>query len=555
MTFKISPDSKSENKYILQASKQNQPRISFKGLESVASYVCSQVQTGEIVGPTAVDIVAMVAPRTIIDSTRSKDAGRETFIRETSGNIINCIAPGFVAAGAGWLLGKFIKPELKINTALPVDSDTLEMLHHSWKNAKGHEFWKEGVDKKQVIERYINQVLDKSKGLVGQEWIALKDKPEAKSLAGEIADLILRDKKASGKELKTIKEKLVQILGASESVNVINNNKKTLNTTVDRLINGIHDLGRQVLTKVEPNKVDVAIDKMTKTSKNKSVIAVGIITSLALAQQAVNRYMTKKRTGSDAFVGLSEESRKDSNAENTGKTSKTKFYLAKALSVVAITGIAAATISDAISPKKIWQTLGNGKNLVKKLEFNSLWPHLNQLRAVYAAMIVGRMIASTDKHELRETDTRDIPGFLNWLVLGGFISKLTGKKISGGKLINSLNPLEKGTSAWENVKHFLKNEKLMSHAEIDARKGLDIAEKKLLKTKLNIAIFAGLAYSTLALGLFMPILNKHITNKLTAKKKPQDKPNPEKTATVSFNSINNDVFADFIKTQQRFKKA
>ena len=553
MTFKVSPDSKSENKYILQASKQNQPRVSFRGIESVASYVCSQVQTNEIVGATAVDAVSMVIPRTYIDFTRSPDAGRETLIRETSGTAINCVAPGFVAAGVGWLLGKFIKPELKINTALPVDSDTLEMLNDSWKKANCHEFWEKGTNKKQVVQRYAEHVLNNTEGLVGEKWIPFSEKTdEVKNIAGEIADFVIRDKKASRKELKNIKEKLVQILGASESIKVVSDNKKTLEITSDRLINGMHDVCREIHTKVEPNKLNHAMEKITEISKKKSVIGLGIITALAIAQQAVNRYITKKRTGSDAFVGLSEESRK--NSDSNKKTSKTKFYIAKALSVGALLSIASATIAASVNPKKIWQTLGNSKNLIKKLEFNSMWPSLNQLRFVYAAMVIGRMIAATDKHELRETDTRDIPGFLNWLVLGGFVSKGVGKWLSKGELINT-SKAQEGKGVWAAVKQFFGNESLISHAEIDARKGLSEAAKRTLKLKLSGSIFAGLAYSTLALGLFMPILNKHITNKLTAKKKPQDKPNPENAATISFNSTNNDVFADFIKTQQRFKKA
>ena len=568
MTFKVSPDSKSENKYILQASKQNQPKVSFKGLESVANFVCSQVQTGEIVGPTAVDVVAMIIPRTTIDFTRNKDAGRETLFRETVANITNCVIPGFVAAGIGWALGKFIKPELKINTALPVDSETLELLNNSWKNSNGHEFWKKGADKKQVVQNYFEHVLNKTKGLVGKDWIALSDNKEAvKSLAGELAEITLKEKKPSVKELKAISEKLVNVLGASENIRIVNGEKE-LCTTVNKLINGMHGVCREVHTRIEPDKLTPSIEKMTKIIKKKSVIAISIIAGLGIAQQAVNRYITKKRTGSDAFVGLSEESRKNSDSQDTDKNSKFKLYIAKALSVGTLAYIATASITNTVRPKEIFNAL-KGKNLLKKLEFNSLWPNLNQLRVVYAATLVGRMLAASDKHELRETNTRDIPGFLNWLVLGGFVSKGVGKWISKGALINTSKKKE-GKGALASIKHFLVNEHLLSHAEIKAmfeNGKINEVVKKSLNKKLNLSIFAGFAYSTLALGLFMPILNKHITNKLTAKKKnelqpstpisqeqkPQDKPSSENITTLSFNSVNNEVFGDFIKTQQRFR--
>ena len=48
-------------------------------------------------------------------------------------------------------------------------------------------------------------------------------------------------------------------------------------------------------------------------------------------------------------------------------------------------------------------------------------------------------MAAKDKTELRESATRDYLGFLNWLVFGGFVTKLAAagfEKMSGQKLIN-----------------------------------------------------------------------------------------------------------------------
>ncbi|HBG48217.1 MAG TPA: hypothetical protein DDW90_01660 [Cyanobacteria bacterium UBA9971] len=280
--------------------------------------------------------------------------------------------------------------------------------------------------------------------------------------------------------------------------------------------------------------------------------------TLGLSQQFVNRYMTKKRTGSNAFVGLSEEAKKEAEADKKDKNKRIKLTLAKAASVMTLLGLAASTLVMSVNPKTIWKTIGNKENLLKKLEFSSFWPTLNQLRSViYPAILIGRVLASSDKNELRETNTRDIPGFLNWLVLGGFVSKIVGKKISNGQLINTSAPKE-GKNILNKIGHFLTKEHLVSHAEIKAlfeNGKINEVMKKSLNNKLNLSIFAGIAYSTLALGVFVPMLNKHITNKLTAKKKPQSQTNSENTATVSFNSLNKDVFADFIKTQKQFKKA
>jgi len=563
MTFNISPDSKSENnKYIVQERKQNQAKVSFKGLESAGNLVnlaCSQIQTGEIVGPSVVDIVSMVGPRTIVDSTRGRDAGIETGLRETFGFVNNCILPGFVAAGVGWALGKIINKDIKINTSIPVNSDTLEMFHDSWKNINGQKFWEEGSDKKAVIQEFYENILKKTHGLVGKEWVELAQKPEneIKSIASEAAELSIKAQKASGKELKLIKEKLINLLGASETLKIIDG-KKEIKTTADRLIQSTDTVIRDLLTKVEPEKLEPAINKIKKVIPKKTAIALSLTMALGLSQQFVNRYLTKKRSGSDAFVGLSEEAKKQAETDKKDKKKRFKLGVEKAVSVAALVGLATSTLTWSLNPKTIWKTIGNKQNLLKKLEFNSFWPNLNQLRSViYPAILIGRVLASSGENELRETDTRDIPGFLNWLVLGGFVSKLVGKKISNGQLINTSKPLKEGAGVLAKIGHFLTNETLVSHAEIKAmfeNGKINEVMKKSLNNRLNFSIFAGLVYSTTMLGLFVPMLNKHITNKLTANKKPEDKTKTEKTTTVSFDSTNKEVFADFIKTQQKLKK-
>jgi len=557
MTFNISSDSKSENnKYILQEIKQNQAKVSFKGLESAGNLVnlaCAQIQTGEIAGPAIVDIVSMVGPRTIVDSTRSKDAGIETGFRESFGFVNNCILPGFIAVGVGWLLGKFINKDVKVNTAIPVNSDTLEMFHKYWDRDK---YWN-NTDKKAVLQEFYEKILNNTRGLVGKEgvkgegWSELSKKSK-EAIAKEMANL---DQKASGKDLKLIEEKLVQLLGASENLKIIDG-EKVIETTANKLIKSMHNVSANILTKVEPDKLEPAINKIKKIIPKKTAIALGITMFLGLSQQFINRYMTKKRTGSDAFVGLSEEAKKEAEADKKDKNKKIKLALSKVASIAALLSLAASTLVWSVNPKTIWETIGNKEKLLKKLEFNSKWPTLNQLRSViYPAILVGRVLASSDKNELRETNTRDIPGFLNWLVLGGFVSKIVGK-ISDEKLINTSAP-KQGKGILDKIGHFLTKEHLVSHAEIKAMLDsgkINDAMAKSLNKKLNFSIFAGIAYSTLALGVFVPMLNKHITNKLTAKKKDQNKTNIEKTDTVSFNSTNNEIFADFIKTQQKFKK-
>lgn len=605
MTLNISSGYKKENSYMLPERNGKERRVSFRGQElgnmaaATANYLGALVQTNELVGPTVVDIVSMVIPRTWIDSTRGKDAGIETFARETTGYSTNCIIPGFVAMGVGYILGKIRKSP--INTSLATESSTAEMLHKSWAEASNDKAPENAEHKAKIIEDYIKNVFNKAEGLVGlhdeglekQGWLKFKEKFEEfsknieadnvenkeKNIFQKLGELITGDKNASGKDLKGIKDEFVHILGASENIRIETEGGTEIRTTAKRLINETYNIGRKVFSKLEePARIDAAIKELTRVSEIKSFLALGLVTCFGFSLQFVNRHLTKKRTGSSAFVGLSKSYREQEDSENKNKKPKTKFYIAKALCVAGILNIAAVTIADTFKPKEIIKTFGNRKNLLKKLEFNSKWTHLNQLRTIYALMIVGRLLASADKHELRETGLRDIPGFLNWLVLGGFVAKGVGRYVSNGKLINAAEKYPgKDAPFLTRARHFLVNQSLMSHAEIKERKlSLKQAEeilirtgqeilpqhteqtiienaKKMMNKQLNLSIFAGLAYSTVMLGTLMPWFNKKITNALTSNKK-----HPKNQVTIQNpieNSLNNEIFADFIKIRQNLQKA
>ena len=67
-----------------------------------------------------------------------------------------------------------------------------------------------------------------------------------------------------------------------------------------------------------------------------------------------------------------------------------------------------------------------------------------------------------------------------------------------------------------NVKHWLNDVQLKTHSEI-ASKGKDFAKKNLWK--LNVAHIAGLAYSTVMLGIALPLMNIIVTNHKMKKSK------------------------------------
>ena len=149
------------------------------------------------------------------------------------------------------------------------------------------------------------------------------------------------------------------------------------------------------------------------------------------------------------------------------------------------------------------------KDFVKKLELTGPVTSGNAIKTVYASTLTGRFLASDNKDELRESATRDYFGFLNWLILGGFAAKGTANLLDKQR-----KDLFRETKAGKGLKHWLNDVQLKSHNEIAVR-GAAFAKKNM--RKLNLAHVAGLAYSTVALGICLPLINIWVTNKKNSK--------------------------------------
>jgi hypothetical protein len=632
MTFKVSNDSNNANNLIRQ--KQNQP--SFKGLESAATYLATAVQTKPIVEYTAVDLGSMIIPRTAIDFTRGPAAGMETMRRENSALANNCLLPGIVAAGVGIALGKYIDKDIKVKSSMPINTDTIKLAHNAWKTSvEYHKQNSSNATQEQILHDMYQHIFDNTTGVVGEKIESFKDASRTttevhpKTIAQRLTELTMEkinlntkasDYKTKEKELneklKGIINHSVEHLGASESLFIDKdlNDKllfekthrpsqnsslkvatKTMSPdslviTMEHLIDNLHNLGKEVFHGATPEEAAKKVEKLGKVNKNKAIATLALMCTSGLSLQYFNRYLTKKKTGSDAFVGIAAE-----HQEKPDPNAKSKLRFWKGVSVAGMLALMATTVTGKIKPGEVLKEL-KGNKLLKKLEFNSLFPNSNQLKVIYGTVIIGRMLAATDKHELRETDTRDFPGFLNWLVLGGVVSKFVGRKLyrtekdghGSSILLNyATQKPAKSEGALKRFVHFISNQKLVTHAEINARKMTEeeakniltkckkavpengkeavIEAKKLLRGKLNWAIGAGLAYSTVMLGIVVPMFNKHLTNNLAAKNKKQaeenknhniDKININRQNTPSALQdaspvVNNDLFYGFIKPKKQ----
>ena len=247
-------------------------------------------------------------------------------------------------------------------------------------------------------------------------------------------------------------------------------------------------MGKNVFFKEGANHSDI-IKKLKFLNNSKIAFAIPASMLLALSNQYINRQLTKKRTGIDNFVG---ENGYENNVADKKNKGKEKGLLAKKMLSA---GVFLLMLSSVMGLKK-------PADLVRKLEFDGPATGGNAIKTIYGTLILGRIFASKDSTELRETNVRDYLGFLNWLVLGGFVSKGVAQALDP-KQKNLFNISKKGSG----ITHWLKNVSLKSQKEIIAQGG---NVKKNLRN-LNIAQISGIAYSAIMLGVLLPKLNIWMT--------------------------------------------
>lgn len=497
---------------------QNDKQTTFKGpLDGVITQSLVTIDTNPMVNAALVDIFSMVIPRTYVDTKkRNKYAGTETLFRELTGTFIVCLSSGILAKGISHIYNKSVNPEIPINPNSWVSNDSLNLLNRSWAKSKSN-------------EEYVSNILSNLSGVDGNatsswksidwkkvEWFddskwnkltwknakfngiqnKLKNNDEIIKTLSKIIDKNT-DVKDAKQILEIMEHRITNALKAGSSVNE-KIDDKTLSTSVHNLLRDTYDLGKNVFNNKSVN-IEAAINKLTKMNKVKTLGALSVASILGLTNQYINRQITKRRTGSDAFVGEIDYEKVKSKKQKA-KSDKNRLLVLKLLASAGIIALAAGVMK-----------IKNPKDFIKKLEFTSAITSGNAIKTVYTATLAGRFLAAKNETELRESSTRDYLGFLNWLVFGGFVAKGIGNLLDKGQQ-NLFNIHKKG----QGLKHWLNDISLKSHAEI-ASKGAEFAKKNIWK--LNLAHASGLLYSTIALGFLLPHLNILITKHQHRKEK------------------------------------
>lgn len=509
---------------IKQQNNQNQENVNFTGFADYATLSLRFLDTNQAWGANAVDLGSMVIPRTTVDMVnRGPAAGMETGRREASGTINHSLV-GVYGTAAGLALAITLNKKFGIKAhKIFVDDETLNLLGKAWDKEV-----KAGNPK--PLDNYLKEVFKGAETRVGDEWKSIPQEQIAKVVKKYSEVLNSSDAPATiSKDLKEYAKSV--IMSATGSENSYRLSKEQQTNTISNILESVYNVSRTFVNDKVGNVFKESKDinsngflnALKKMNLRRSLLGIGIASAVGMSIQPLNIYLTKKKTGSDGFVGV--EGRQKDNSKG--------FKMLKAVAALFFGTGTIATIG----------TSGGIKGIIKKIQFKGLVPTLDQFKFIYGVTIMSRFMAARDKDELREGVVKDTLGFFNWLILGNFVAKMSANAMDQSLLNYSekehgkgfFNKLIKAPMVTrDEVLHrslkaagieTIENGKALTFKQMLAKLNdskVSAALRKETKGKLralSIAQVAGYLYSGLVLGVGIPKLNIYMTNKSEAKRK------------------------------------
>ena len=475
------------------------------------------MDTNQAWGANAVDLGSMVIPRTTVDFVnRGPAAGAETGRRESAGTINHSLI-GVYGSAAGLAFATLLNKDYGIRAdKIFADNETVDIvgtafhkqIHNGSKNPL-EDALKETFSNLSTTVDGIEKRLDNNQvdNVVKRTITALNSK-----------DIDSRTITDSTK--KYLVNYINQALGSESDYKLAAPSKETT-TSLSTFVENVYNLSKAFTEESVVKAFKAAkdfdknefINRFKSMNKSRTIAGMAIASGVGMTIQPLNIYLTKKKTGSDGFVGV--EGREKDNSAN--------FKLMKVL--------ASAIFGGGIVGSLAMQEGG----LLKNIQFKGMIPTINQFKLIYGLTIMSRFMVARDKDELRESVVKDVLGFLNWLVLGNFVAKGVVLALDKNKEL-----LKEKNGGWNNffkTKLKTRDEVLLAGLKksgIDAvENGKALSFSKMLKKLpanelgksvkknlriLNIAQVAGYLYSGLVLGVGIPKLNIYMTNKSEAKR-------------------------------------
>ena len=486
-------------------------------------------------GATIIDLTAMVAPRTWTDGkNRGFNAGFETGFRESESSA-NDAAVGLYGVAAGSLIAGAINKKygVKVNKIF-ASTDASHVYTAKWDKNAGN------------MDNYIKDIVDNI-----EAFNPNSPKADAKGYVripenhkqGIIEDLKTIANATPDKMNKVWKEtkdnlagKMLDALGVEDSLKLVHKEagvEKATSSNAKILMENFYHMTKAFKSNKVSSKTGEFLKDYHKFGNLRTAIGILIAGIFAVGAQPLNVYLSKKRTGTDGFVGV--EGRKKDNSFG--------FKALKTATSLGMIGIMLATLGALPKNPKKFKDIP--KLFLEKNQYKGKNPTINQFKTVFGLAITSRLFTSRDKDEHREVVTKDVLGFFNWLMLGNVFNKLIIHKFQNkGANLLKREPLPKNANWWQKTVNFL-NSSIATHSEV-AVKGLkkETGIKSIIKPNgkamsfneifkalpkngqarknlrlLNFAQLGGYIYSAVVLGFGIPHLNIYMTNMSDKRKK------------------------------------
>ena len=486
-------------------------------------------------GATIIDLTAMVAPRTWTDGkNRGFNAGFETGFRESESSA-NDAAVGLYGVAAGSLIAGAINKKygVKVNKIF-ASTDASHVYTAKWDKNAGN------------MDNYIKDIVDNI-----EAFNPNSPKADAKGYVripenhkqGIIEDLKTIANAAPDKMNKVWKEtkdnlagKMLDALGVEDSLKLVHKEagvEKATSSNAKILMENFYHMTKAFKSNKVSSKTGEFLKDYHKFGNLRTAIGILIAGIFAVGAQPLNVYLSKKRTGTDGFVGV--EGRKKDNSLG--------FKALKTATSLGMIGIMLATLGALPKNPKKFKDIP--KLFLEKNQYKGKNPTINQFKTVFGLAITSRLFTSRDKDEHREVVTKDVLGFFNWLMLGNVFNKLIIHKFQNkGANLLKREPLPKNANWWQKTVNFL-NTSIATHSEV-AVKGLkkETGLKSIIKPNgkamsfneifkalpkngqtrknlrlLNFTQLGGYVYSAVVLGFGIPHLNIYMTNMSDKRKK------------------------------------
>ena len=504
----------------LAENKKEKQNIKFTGASDPLSLGLRFLDTNQAWGANAVDLGSMVIPRTTVDSiNRGPAAGMETGRREASGTINHSLI-GVYGSLAALIFAMAANKSFGIRAdKIFADNETYDIIgklyHNNVQNNKNKL-------SKEHLQSTLSDVFSNLTTNASGKEKSLK-KFDVDNIVERYMSVLYNPDIAGDTIPKNTKQYLVnyitQATGFETDYKLKAADKETTNTLAG-FVENIYNVAK-TLTK------DKVIDafKETDFTKNKfinslkhintgrTIAGMAIASGIGMSIQPLNIYLTKKKTGSDGFVGV----------EGREKDKSFNFKLWKAAAALVFGGGIVADLAR------------KEGGLLKNIQYKGMVPTLNQFKLIYGLTIMSRFIVARDKDELRESVVKDVLGFFNWLVLGNFVAKAVAMGMDKNKTLIK-NPDEKSFFKSKlktrdevmieglkrlNIDAVSNDGKALTFAQMSKKIPAGEVGKAIRKQLriLNVAQIAGYLYSGLVLGIGIPKLNIYMTNKSEAKRK------------------------------------